>query len=225
MHDHVIRPRGLVRERAVGTPSLLLSTSFLAQWINIAMKQETVARAARERAYNAGDDAQARIEALEEEMQASMVAISGSAHAIDALYGTTRELIDLPEGTVERWHANRTSRPGQILETLKYACKLGRYASKWGTEFRWLFDLRDAAVHHESPFREPVPHPANPGWGNFSKEMSEYELGGATRATDLAVRVAVIAHENPRPEQERFAKWTTDRAHWAARLRTRRPIF
>ena len=66
--------------------------------------------------------------------------------------------------------------------------------------------LRDAAVHHESPWNDPVPHPADiPGLGNVAKELADYELGAATRATDLAVQVAVVTHEEPRPEQKRFA--------------------
>jgi hypothetical protein len=117
-----------------------------------------------------------------------MVAISGSAHAIDALYGTTRDLIDLPEGKVERWNKNDTPRRGQILETLKVRLHLGRYATQWGGEFSWLFDLRDAAAHHESPLNEPVRHPGDPSWGNVAKEMAEYEPGAATRATTSPCR-------------------------------------
>lgn len=79
-------------------PRVPMSTSFLAQWINIALKQEAIAREDRERANAAGEDRQRWIEAVQDELQASMVAISASAHAIDALYGTTRDLIDLPPG-------------------------------------------------------------------------------------------------------------------------------
>jgi hypothetical protein len=224
MADSEIRPSSIVHERAMGIPRVLMTSSFLAQWIDIAMAREVAARAARDRALAAADP-QRRIEALQDEMQASMVAVSASAHAIDALYGTTRELIDLPPGTVERWEANRTPRRSRILETLKAACQLGSLGSAWANEFRWLFDLRDAAVHHDSPAQEPVPHPANiPGLGNIAKEMADYELGAATRATNLAVQVAVVAHEQARPAQERFASWAADRAHWAAKLKKRRPV-
>lgn len=172
-------------------PRVPMSTSFLAQWINIALKQEAIAREDRERANAAGEDRQRWIEAVQDELQASMVAISASAHAIDALYGTTRDLIDLPPGTVERWTENRTPRGGQILETLKCACELRRHAARWGGEFSWLFDLRDSAVHHESPLNEPVPHPGDPTGSHVAKELADYELGAATRATNLAVEVAV----------------------------------
>jgi hypothetical protein len=110
-------PGGAVAGR--NPPRVLMSSSFLAQWINTALKQEAMAREDRERANSAGEDRQRWIEALQDEIQAAMVAISGSAHAIDALYGTTRDLIDLPEGKVERWNKNDTPRRGQILETLK----------------------------------------------------------------------------------------------------------
>ena len=208
----------------MGTPRVLLGSSFLAQWINIAIRDEAAARAARDRVLAAADS-QRRLEAMQDEMQASMVAVSASAHAIDALYGTTRELIELPPGTEERWKKNNTRRWSRILETFKRACNLGGYATSWAREFRWLFDLRDAAVHHDSPLNDPVPHPAGiPDLGNVAKEMADYELGAATRATDLAVQVAVVMHEQPRREQKRFADWAADHAPWAARLKQRRPM-
>lgn len=151
-----------------------------------------------------------------------MVTISAASHAIDALYGAVRELIDLPPGTVERWKANRSARPGQILETLKCGCSLGKYGAKWGTEFGWLFRLRDSAVHHEAEARPAVPHPAFPE-AFVVKELTEYTQEAASRASDLAVEVAVIVHETA--TQPRLALWADQRMHWADRINARRPIM
>jgi hypothetical protein len=76
----------------------MMRSSFNARWIDIALKQEAEAKEARHRAEQAGDDGQRRLEAMQDERRASMVGISAASHAIDALYGTVRDLIDLPRG-------------------------------------------------------------------------------------------------------------------------------
>jgi hypothetical protein len=219
MADDVIRPSGLVRERSVGTPTLLLTASFVAQWIDIAQEHEGAAKDARQRALtaDADGDRQGRIEALQEEMHAAMVSVSAASHAIDALYGTVRDLIVLRPGTI----MSGTSRPGRILETLKGGCSLGKYAAKWGKDFGWLFRLRDAAVHHEAQARPPVSHPAFPD-ALVVRELTEYTEEAATRATDLAVEVAVIVHETAK--QPRLREWADMRMHWASAINERRPI-
>jgi hypothetical protein len=210
---------GSVARYEGGNAEIFLTASFTAQWINIALDHEAIASSARLSAVeaNAGGDRQGRIEALQEEMHAAMVTISAASHAIDALYGAVRELIDLPPGTI----TPGTSRPGRILETLKGGCSLGKYAAKWGTDFGWLFRLRDAAVHHEAQGRPPVEHPAFPD-ALVVRELTEYTQEAATRAADLAVEVAVIVHETAR--QPRLHLWADMRMHWAEAIAARRPI-
>lgn len=130
-------------------------------------------------------------------MEASMIAVSGSAHAIDALYGTIREQIAVPPELSESWERNRTARRDRILETLKLGFDLGNVTG-WVAEFEWLFGLRDAAVHHEAEFGESVPHPS--GRTNVVKEGADYSVESARRAIDLALDV--LARCLTRPKRE-----------------------
>jgi hypothetical protein len=99
---------------------------------------------------------------------ASLIAVSASAHCLDALYGSVDAVAPPPRAVAEAWSAART-----------------KSAQSWPTEFRWLFDLRDAAVHFAEADKAPVPHAVAPT--NVSPENVTYSLESAKRAVDLAL--------------------------------------
>ncbi|MGP3991870.1 hypothetical protein [Streptomyces sp. 3N207] len=109
---------------------------------------------ARERAVAANEFA-AKSSALNEEFDVALVAVAASAHTLDALYGSV-----VPESRRAEWKDNRTPRRSAIREGLKLVFGTGPRNTPWVDEFKWLFDLRDAAVHRREKPQETVPHPA-----------------------------------------------------------------
>jgi hypothetical protein len=80
---------------------------------------------------------------LEQEFQASLVAVTASALALDALYGAA-----ISEQLRGSW-SKRPRRAGKIHESLKLAFDTGPVNKRWAAEFTWLFAQRDAGVHPE----------------------------------------------------------------------------
>jgi len=73
-------------------------------------------------------------------MRCALVSVAAAAHAIDGLYGSTKPLIRPPKSGAARHR--------QILETLKLGFVVGKLATQWADDLEWLFDTRDAIVHH-----------------------------------------------------------------------------
>lgn len=88
-----------------------------------------------------------RLVAGADELAHSMVAISAAAHALDGLYGAVRVFVTPPPSK------KRPPRHGRILETLKLGFRIGPHVKAWTAEFEWLFDVRDAIVHHSDDYR------------------------------------------------------------------------
>src|SRR4051812_97634 len=83
------------------------------------------------------------------EVHASLVAIAAAAFALDGFYGAVKLLVTAPVCE---------SRHSSVAETLKVAFKTGARTSKITDGVRWLFDLRDGAVHHSDAPRDVVEH-------------------------------------------------------------------
>jgi hypothetical protein len=112
------------------------------------------------------------------ELKAAIVSIAASAHCLDSFYGLHRSVV--PEPIRVSWRKKKTPRPRQILETLKVA--FGVPTEKWISDFDWLFDLRDAALHHDAAFHPPALHPAG---GNTAREYVDYSIESVSRAINL----------------------------------------
>jgi len=164
-------------------------------WADIAVDQERSARGARREALAQGIHGEGFGEALMLETRASLIGVSASAHALDALYGVFSTIIPSPP-TGTRW--------SRILEAFRRAFFVrGRAGGGgWARELEWLFDLRDAAVHHEEEDREPVPHPTGT---HVSWATAAYSLEAASRAVDLLFDVLETAVATPRPPLEPWA--------------------
>lgn len=185
----------LKHERHLWTPSVLIRNHLWIWWAEIAVDHEKAAGRARQRAVEITPQGKGFGEPFMEETKSSMIAVSASAHALDALYGVFREIVG-PVSTEQRWST--------ILETIKHAAYVSGSAGggRWATEFEWLFDLRDAAVHFEEKTQPAVPHPTGTHTG---AENVAYSLESATPAVDLLFEVLKTCMTKPRPA---LVEWT-----------------
>jgi hypothetical protein len=158
-------------------------------WTEIAIDQEQRAREARREALALTSSGEGFGVVLHSETHASLIAVSASAHGLDALYGVVADMIT-PVRAATRW--------ASLLETFKAAFDVRGPAGggAWAREFEWLFDLRDAAVHHDEENRDSVPHPTgtHTSWASVA-----YSLEPAERAVNLLLEVLETAITSPRP--------------------------
>ena len=124
------------------------------------------------------------------EFRAAMVAITAAAFALDGLYGAVKPLLNPP--------ASSAPRQRQILEVLKLGFKLGRKPHKWLTEFDWLDEVRDSAVHHGEKPQPQVPHPEIDDL-RIAFESGDFSAANAERAAVLVLDVVTTCFESPKP--------------------------
>jgi hypothetical protein len=196
--------------------TLTLAHHLWMSWLQIASEHERAAERARTRGLElvGGGDAVA------EEMHASMVAISGAAHAIDALYGEIRPLVSAPATVTATWNANRTARRVRIFETLKLGCTLGNRTNRWPPQFKALYLLRDQVAHHEIRHQPSVPHPN--GLTNVSQEMADYSVENVRESLDLAFDVILTTLRNPLALA--LVAWAERMNHVPAAVEAYRPL-
>jgi len=137
-------------------------------------------------------------EALGDETRAAMVAVSAAAHAIDAFYGACKPFITLLPGTEQQWITDGTERQSRIFETLRAGFAIDGKTNSWPAEFRWLFEIRDAAVQFEEKVLELVDHPTGT---ETSIDHATYSLESAARAVLLLLDVLATCQACSRPHQ------------------------
>jgi hypothetical protein len=180
-------------------PSILITTNLWLTWMRIAIDRAQAARHARiEAAKDRLNNETA--EWMRIEFEASVVAVAASAHALDALYGSTV----IPPAVRAQWVTKGTRRHGKIREALKQVFVTGAVNSQWVTEFEWLFDLRDAAAHAEESPKPPVPHPLGT---NTAPEQVDYSTESATKAVELTLSVLRWCVDHPRQNLADAAQW------------------
>lgn len=142
--------------------------------------------------------------ALGEELMASMVSISAAAHALDALYGqlVTPGFKAEIKAEVPR---QKASRDGHIRECLKRRFNTGGRDRAWVGEFKWLFDLRNAAAHAEEQQLPSVPHPS--GVCNSGQVNRDYSADAAMRAVDLMLDVLNTFAAKPKASDGGARQW------------------
>jgi hypothetical protein len=210
-----------IEVRAVVSPvQVRIKSHFWIDWAEIAIQNEAAARGAREEI--APEDPS---KGLQAEKHAGMIAVSASAHALDALYGELRDRVPLPDWLRAAWAKKKAEtgrgspRHSVIVETLKLGFTLGKAAADWPARFEWLFDLRDAAVHFEEDFHEPVPHPL--GTSTAVSDVS-YSLESAERAVDVVLEVLTTCVASPRSKLPFVVKWAGDMGPAVQRLTSMR---
>ena len=194
--------------------SIRTTTHLWLIWASIAVDRADAARRARDAALGAGDSAEVS-HWMRQEFDASLVAVAASAHALDALYGSTA----VPQSLRDAWFGKRTKRHGKIREALKLFFKTGPVQTQWVTDFEWLFDLRDAAAHPEERPQQTAPHPLGT---NTAPEFVNYSTESAVRARDIMLAVLRWCTDNPRPSEPTALRWAAAHEPDIADLERRR---
>lgn len=185
---------------ALSTPSVVITTHLWPTWMRIAIDRARVARDARAEAVKGGLGNDTG-KWMRSEFEAAVVAVAASAHALDALYGSTV----ISQEVRAKWLKKKTSRPGKIREALKLVFDTGPVDNLWVDEFKWLFDLRDAAVHAKETPKPSVPHPLGT---NTASEQVDYSTESATKAVELALSVLCWCVNHPRQNLADAVQWS-----------------
>lgn len=218
--DAIVRPATIKARARVNPVTLKIKSHFWIDWAEIAIENEVAARRARHEVYP-----QDASKGLHAEKHAGMVAVSASAHALDALYGELGDIIPLPGWLAQAWAAKRAktgkgpARHTRIVETFKLGFSLGKAAANWPRRFEELFDRRDAAVHFKEDFHTPVPHPVGT---NTAASNVIYSLETAESAVDLLLEVLSECVKRARPQIPEVVKWAGDLTATVERLVTMR---
>ena len=191
------------------SPSITIGTHLWMHWLQVSSERQRAATAARGESLRLGSGADGFGRALEIEMHASMVAIAGASHAIDALYGEIKPLVPISANLLATWDANRTARHERIFETLKRGCTLGTRTNTWPRRFRALYLLRDPVVHHEFGHQPTAPHPN--GLTEVSQEMADYCVENLNASLDLAFDVILTTLRSPKASA--LVNWAKPMAH------------
>lgn len=198
---------------AAESASIQTTTHLWLIWADVAVDRALAARSARNAALRASDSAEVS-RWMRQEFDASLVAVAASAHALDALYGSTA----VPQSVRNEWVDRDTPRQGKIREALKLVFDTGPVNAPWVTEFKWLFKLRDAAAHAREHPRQTVPHPLGT---HTAAEFVDYSKESAVRAVDLMLVVIRWCADHPRPSRPTAVQWAAAHRPDIARLESR----
>jgi hypothetical protein len=201
---------GIIRVTGTAYPpeNLLIRHHGWYTWAEIAIEQETVARAAR--ATNPVD-----------EFRPSLVAMTAAAFSLDALYGVGQLLIPPPGGDLPKRRASRRPpRGAQVAELLKRGVSPGKLALEWPARITALYEARDDAVHFGEEDAEPVFHPALNS--HVAPEIMEWRFEAAEEAVDLLLEVVTNWAHHPSRHTKTWADGARDAVDllvdgWAAR--------
>ena len=153
-----------------------------ARWIEVAIEHELVARTAY-----ADILAKPSSDPLLREFHASLVAITGAAYSIEALFREFKYLVpaqprrDKRHLTLSRAFGNVFGLPDDRSEVL-------------ARDLDWLFALRDDAVH---PYTESMPPATHPTGINTGAEHSRFNAVTSGEAIDVALALLDDAASPP----------------------------
>jgi hypothetical protein len=186
-----------VKVSATSSGLVSVNNHLWSAWMKTAIEQAQRARQARGRfaSYPWSPEQSPTAEwiaMLEQEFQASLVAVTASALALDALYGAA--ISEQLRGSGSK----RPRRAGKIYESLKHAFDTGPVNEHWADEFKWLFARRDASVH---PEEKPQPSDRHPAWDEPQSRIRAV-LGRAGRARLRLRAVGATALYRLSPDRE-----------------------
>jgi hypothetical protein len=185
-------------------------------WVRIAIIQARLAeedRASDElvdamSARLAGEDREIPVVVEREwqELSASLVCVSAAAHAIDGFYGALKCTPGLPQLPA----MGKAPRHSQIYETVKRYFRLGSESQRIREDLKWIFGLRDRAVHHADTYRDMVViRNTDETTVVGAIEVYEYSAPIARRAADIAADLITFCLLNPTPA---LTEWTKQRS-------------
>jgi hypothetical protein len=156
-------------------------------WIDIAVRHELEARDHIGTSTDPSD-------ALGKEFAASLVAVTASALAVEALYGELKYLVP-PQNLDKRGRLNDQYKT--VRNTLALAFGLDEPdEQRLGAKLKDLFERRNAAVH---PYSEALPLVAHPSGVNSTVELARFNAVTSGKAVDCALDVLAIAAAPPQP--------------------------
>ena len=128
-------------------------------WLEVALRHLQDAHKAHGQtiAVWKGTDEDAKLSALERQVDASMQTIIAVATAIDAFYAVVKGMIEIEAETLTAWRTNKTARHIQIVETLKRAFQV-KDVAKISDLLEQLYRFRGWAVHPPADAAAPVYH-------------------------------------------------------------------
>ena len=196
-----------------GPPSLspvrvLLSWEIWPMWLRVAIEHEAAARRIRTELLQADgpDDDQLRADLLASEARACMVAVTAAAFTFEAMALSAVAKAGLADGI-----GSRTSAAKRIAEMLKQCFAIPSDQFKgWRAGLQQLFTARNEAVHPDTGFHEPLPHPALRA--GVARPAHVYRLENAQAAVEGALGCALALSKVPRPTRgkafrEAVAPW------------------
>jgi hypothetical protein len=182
-------------KRSPGT-SIAMHQIMWARWVEVAVEHELTARKAF-----AAIVAQHGSDALMREFRASLVAVTSSAHTIEAVFGDIKYLI--PE------QARQASRQLFLWHALREAFGITDAArNQVLTELGWLFELRGQAAH---PYTESEPPQRHPAGITTGAECSRFNAVTSRRAVDAAMKILDFAAAPPAPSGRWVERWVAER--------------
>jgi hypothetical protein len=126
----------------------------------------------------------------------AMIAITGAANAIDAVFGALQQVDPWKPVGGRKKNASRT---GEILEQLKHSFVIGKQAMDWSRELDWLFQLRHSIVHHSERTRPMDIAAADAEYIVLSaSEAFSLTAVAARRAADFVNRAVTECLEHPK---------------------------
>ena len=192
-------------------PTIHLSTPFWLYWSEISVESEHSAWLHRVAANSASPGP-----AMIEETKASMIALTGSAHALDAFCGKFADDI-MPPKLLDNWRKGRGNRPRQIDHALRQGFDVSDQA--WQDDIIWLFrDRRNPALHHAEKTNETVEHPLGT---RTAPEMVAYSAEATSRAVDLLLDVLDKCSAAPKPASAKMANGMRYQVEGLSQLRER----
>lgn len=184
---------------------IVYETHLWIYWLSIAADHEAAARAVRQESRDRPIGG-ATVQLVDAELEHSIVAVSGAAHAIDAFYGATAQMIRVSATERATWDANRTPRAGRILETLKRGFDIGTHHRQWSADLKWLFSLRDAAVHPTVKSQPMARHASGISMPRVDPDFP----GAASRALQLSTTILRTCLDAPRSTEPALVAWCDD---------------
>jgi hypothetical protein len=186
-----------------------LRTDTLPQRLEIALEARDDAERLREVAITA-DDGESFAEAIEAEFRAPMIALTSSAFALDAFYGSV--IHHAPDTRVKA-----SPRSAKLKETFKHAFTLSADQEQAIDEpLRQIFDFRGTAVHPREEYAEPVVHPVF-GLG-MEQPLVIFSYENARLSYDFAHRLIWLCLHRPKARWPDLVKWCDE-----TKERVRRP--
>jgi hypothetical protein len=145
-----------------GPSTLLLAIDIVGPWLGIGLDHLAsgeVARSALLQAMQAQDDPGIAEALITEATHGMQVAVAAGV-AIDALYTSVRDRIQLPPNLIATWRAKRTSRASQIIEVFRRGVSFKpREVARLTPLITEVMRFRGMAVHPPTDARHPALHP------------------------------------------------------------------